>query len=95
AQLSSAAALAIRARTTCPVAEDVERARVRERTVVRTWTLRGTYHQAATEDLGWLLSVLGPVFVAGGARRRDPLGLDELVDGAARDPRCARRAWPR
>src|SRR6266704_3391087 len=77
AQDALAATLAVRARSTGLVAADVERARVQERTVVRTWGQRGTLHLLATEDLGWLLPLLGPVFVAPGRRRRAELGLDE------------------
>jgi Winged helix DNA-binding domain len=77
AQEASAAALAVRVRSTGLVAADVERARVEERTIIRTWGPRGTLHLLATEDLGWLLSLLGPVFVAGARRRREELGLDE------------------
>ncbi|MFL5660818.1 MAG: winged helix DNA-binding domain-containing protein [Ktedonobacteraceae bacterium] len=77
AQEAPAATLAVRVRSTGLVAADVERARVEERTVTRTWGLRGTLHLLATEDLGWLLPLLGPVFVAGARRRREELGLDE------------------
>ena len=77
AQEASAATLAVRVRSTALVATDVERARVEERTVIRTWGPRGTLHLLATEDLGWLLPLLGPVFVAGDRRRREELGLDE------------------
>lgn len=59
------------------VAADVERARVQERTIVRTWGQRGTLHLLATDDLGWLLPLFGPVFIAGDRRRRAELGLDE------------------
>ncbi|MGH2368142.1 MAG: winged helix DNA-binding domain-containing protein, partial [Chloroflexota bacterium] len=58
---------------------DVERARLEERSVVRTWAMRGTLHLVATEDLGWLLPVLGPVFIAANRRRRAELGLDEAT----------------
>src|SRR5437879_1556257 len=77
AQEASAATLAVRVRSTGLVAADVERARVEERTVIRTWGPRGTLHLLATEDLGWLLPLLVPVFVAGARRRREELGLDE------------------
>jgi hypothetical protein len=79
AQEATAAALAIRVRSRGLLAVDVERARAQERSVVRTWGLRSTLHLLATEDLGWLLPLLGPVFVAAGRRRREELGLhDEL-----------------
>ncbi len=88
AQDALAATLAVRARSTGLFAADVERARVQERTVVRTWGQRGTLHLLATEDLGWLLPFLGPVFVAAGRQRRAELGLDE--DTCARGIRIIR-----
>ncbi len=72
-----AAELAVRVRSTDIIAADVERARVQERSIIRTWGQRGTLHLLATEDVGWLLSLLGPVFIAGDRRRRTELGLDE------------------
>src|SRR5260221_5331837 len=77
AQEASAATLAVRVRSTALVATDVERARVEERTVIRTWGPRGTLHLLATEDLGWLLPLLGPVFVAGDRRPRERVGVGE------------------
>jgi hypothetical protein len=77
AQDAPAAALAVRVRSHGLVAADVESAREQERTIVRTWGPRGTLHLLATEDLGWLLPLLGPVFVAAGRRRREELGLDD------------------
>jgi hypothetical protein len=77
AQELPAATLAVRARGAARVVADVEQARVRDRSVVRTWGPRGTLHLLATEDLGWVLPLMGPVFVAVGRRRRAELGLDE------------------
>ncbi len=77
AQDANAAALAVRARSVGLVAADVERARLEERSIIRTWGQRGTLHLLATEDLGWLLNLLGTVFVAGDRTRRAELGLDE------------------
>jgi Winged helix DNA-binding domain len=88
AQDAFAATLAVRVRSTGLVAADIEHARVQERSVVRTWGMRGTLHLLATEDLSWLLPLLGPVFVAGGRRRRAELGLDE--DTYARGLRALR-----
>jgi hypothetical protein len=88
AQDALAATLAVRVRSTGLVAADVERARVQERTVVRTWGQRGTLHLLAREDLGWLLPLLGPVFIAAGRRRRAELGLDD--DTCARGIRIIR-----
>jgi Winged helix DNA-binding domain len=45
--------------------------------LVRTWLMRGTLHLAASEDVRWLVGLLGPVFAAKARRRREQLGLDE------------------
>src|SRR5947209_6283224 len=77
AQDAYAATLALRVRSVELVADDVERARVQKRSIIRTWGQRGTLHLLATEDLGWLLPLFGPVFIAASQRRRMELGLDE------------------
>src|SRR6266699_832373 len=77
AQDASAAALAVRVRSTGLFNDDVERARVLERSIVRAWGQRGTLHLLAPEDLTWLLPLLGPLFIAGNRRRYAELGLDE------------------
>lgn len=77
AQDRGAAALAVRARSSGLTARDVERAQVTDRSVVRTWAMRGTFHLLAADDVGWLLALLGPTFVAAGRRRFAELGLDE------------------
>jgi hypothetical protein len=77
AQLPSSSALTLRPRGSGLRAGDVERARVSERTLVRTWCLRGTLHLMAADDLGWLLPLLAPTLIAGGRRRHAALGLDE------------------
>jgi hypothetical protein len=77
AQDSAAAALSVRARCASLVAADVEQAREEERSVVRTWLMRGTLHLVAAEDVGWLLELLGPIFARSGRGRRAQLGLDE------------------
>lgn len=77
AQDIHAAPLALRARSNGLVVADVEQARIKERTIVRTWGARYTLHLIASEDLGWLLPLFGPVFIANSQRRRNELGLDE------------------
>lgn len=77
AQDARAATLALRVRSSGLVAADVERERVQERSVIRTWGQRGTLHLLATEDLGWQLSLFGPIFIAANRPRRMELGLDE------------------
>jgi hypothetical protein len=79
AQDVSAATLAVRSRSVGLVVADVEQARVGSHTIIRTWGPRGTLHILASDDVGWLLPLLGPVFVAGDRRRREELGLSEEV----------------
>ncbi|GAB3446366.1 winged helix DNA-binding domain-containing protein [Actinophytocola sediminis] len=75
--------LAVRARTTGRTAADVDAA-CRDRTVVRTWAMRGTLHMLTAEDYWWVNGLLGPYFAARGAPRRRQLGLaDALLDKAA------------
>lgn len=83
AQDAAAAALAVRARLDRLVAADVEQALVEDRSIVRTWCQRGTLHLIAAEDLGWLLGLLGPVFVRSSRGRRAELGLDEDTEARA------------
>jgi hypothetical protein len=77
AQEARAAVLALWVRGGGPTAPDVERARVDECSIVRTWCMRGTIHLLAAKDLGWLLPLLGPVHVRKSARRYAELGLSE------------------
>jgi hypothetical protein len=79
AQDASAATLAVRPRSAELFVADVEQARVQDRTIIRTWGPRGTLHLLASDDIGWLLPLLGPVFVAGDRRRREELGLSEEI----------------
>lgn len=90
AQDYSAAMLSVRVRSAGLVADDVDRARVRERSIVRTWAMRGTLHLVPSEDLSWLLALLGPVFLAGSRSRRAELGLDD--ETCARGVRIIRDA---
>jgi Winged helix DNA-binding domain len=85
AQDARAAALSVRARSVGLTARDVERARVDERSVVRTWAWRGTLHLLAAEDLGWVLPLVAPPAIRGVAARWRQLGLDERVYAAARE----------
>jgi winged helix DNA-binding protein len=54
AQILSAAGLALRARTAGLTLARVDRARLRDRSIVCTWAMRGTLHLIAAEDHGWL-----------------------------------------
>lgn len=77
AQDLRAAALSIRARRPGTPRDAVDRALVEERSIVRTWLMRGTLHLATAADVHWLLAALGARFVATSRRRREQLGLDD------------------
>ena len=77
AQDTPASRLAVRPRSTGLDEAAVRRACDQDRSVVRTWAMRGTLHLVAAEDAGWLLALLGPVFAAADRRRRLQLGLDD------------------
>jgi Winged helix DNA-binding domain len=57
----------------------VDRAFEVERSVVRTWLMRGTLHLCAAGDLRWLLDVFGPAIDQLTAARRRNLGLDDAT----------------
>lgn len=77
AQDAAAAALSVRTRSVGLTAAGVDRARLEERSLLRTWCMRGTLHLLAAEDIGWLLPLFGPVFARANRRRRAQLGLDD------------------
>jgi hypothetical protein len=77
AQDTRASRLAVRPRSAGLDAAAVIRACNEERSVVRTWAMRGTLHMVPAEDAGWLVALLGPIFVAADRRRRLQLGLDD------------------
>jgi hypothetical protein len=78
AQSSTAMMLSLRARINGLEMADVKKA-IAEKRLVRTWAMRGTIHLIDSPDLGWMTSLLGPVVLAKGRRRRLELGLDEDV----------------
>jgi hypothetical protein len=49
---------------------------VRERSIVRTWPMRGTLHFVAAADVHWLLDLLAAREIAGAAKRHRDLELD-------------------
>jgi Winged helix DNA-binding domain len=77
AQDTPASRLAVRPRGAGLDEAAVRRACNQDRSVVRTWAMRGTLHMVAAEDVGWLVGLLGPVFAAADRRRRLQLGLDD------------------
>jgi hypothetical protein len=62
---------------------DVEKA-IASRALVRTWPMRGTLHFVPAEDVRWMLALLTPRVLAGGAARRRQLGLDDATFARSR-----------
>lgn len=60
------------------VEADIEKA-ITDRTIVRTWPMRGTLHYAPAADVRWMLRLLTPRVVAGCAGRYRQLGLDDAA----------------
>lgn len=54
---------------------EIEQA-IANKTIVRTWALRGTLHLVAAADIRWLLALLAPQIIARSARRYRELDLD-------------------
>lgn len=62
----------------------IERA-ISDRTILRTWPMRGTLHFVATQDARWMLELLTPRVIASTARRYQQLELDDAVFGRSRE----------
>jgi hypothetical protein len=62
---------------------DVERA-LAERTIVRTWPMRGTLHLVAAADARWMTELLAQRPAAAAANRLRSAGIDEAVLARAR-----------
>jgi hypothetical protein len=77
AQELPAALMSVHARGLGLAATDIEQERMKVRTIVRTWCMRGTLHLVTAEDARWLVPLLGPVFIANDRRRMAQLGWDE------------------
>ena len=71
------AQLAIAARTRGITQSDVKLAREIERSFILTWSLRGTLHLVAAEDVAAQLAFSGPRAIRGTKRRFQQLGLSE------------------
>ena len=57
-----------------------------ERSIVRTWPMRGTLHLVAAADVRWMLDLLAPRVIASHARRlQQRFGLDDAALGRCRD----------
>jgi hypothetical protein len=71
----------MRARSAGLDAGTVVRALESDRSIVRTWLMRGTLHVVAATDVRWLLHLLGPVFARARRTRHAQLGLDDDLKG--------------
>jgi len=79
AQAFDAARHQVRVRSVGLTAAAVDRAFEEERSVVRTWLMRGTLHLCAADDVRWLMDVFGSALLQLGAGRRRNLGLDDAT----------------
>lgn len=57
---------------------DIEQA-IADKTIIRTWPMRGTLHFVAAEDVRWMLALLTPRIIAQSAGRHRQLELDEAA----------------
>jgi len=70
---------AIGLRTHHATGRDIEQA-LADRTIIRTWPMRGTLHIVSAADVRWMLELLTPRVVAGSARRlQQQFDLDKVV----------------
>jgi winged helix DNA-binding protein len=83
AQVTSAAALTLRARTERFTATRVDRARLRDRSIVLTWAMRGTLHLIAAEDYGWLVPLVVEPRVSNAHRRLKQEGVSSTQSARA------------
>jgi Winged helix DNA-binding domain len=73
---------AVGLRTRSATEQTIEQA-LAEKTIVRTWPMRGTIHFVAPADVRWMLEVLTPRVVQRSKRRLTELGLDEKIIAAS------------
>jgi hypothetical protein len=74
---------AVGLRTRSATELDVERA-LADRTILRTWPMRGTLHFVAASDASWMLDLLAARVIAATASRERQLELDEAVFARSR-----------
>ena len=63
---------------------DIDKA-IADRSIIRTWPMRGTLHFIAAEDARWMLKLLTPRIIAGMAGRNRQLELDDSIFSKSRD----------
>src|SRR3954451_15235205 len=54
-----------------------------DKTIVRTWPMRGTIHFVAAADVRWMLELLAPRVTRRSQSRHTQLGLDETIIAAS------------
>ena len=67
--------LGIGIRSTGLTADEIDHARTVDRTVTRTWLMRGTLHLVPSNDLRWMLDLLGEEMDRKALKRRADLGI--------------------
>lgn len=83
AQDPLASRLGLRVRASGLTDDGVLRAIDTDRTVVRTWLMRGTIHLVAATDLRWMVRLIGPAVARKFRSRRRELGLtDDVLERA-------------
>jgi hypothetical protein len=63
--------------------DDVERA-IAERTIVRSWPMRGTLHFLSADDARWMIELLAPRAAMSAVNRLRAMGIDDPVLASAR-----------
>ena len=74
---------AVGLRTHHTTEKEIEQA-LANRSIVRTWPMRGTLHFVAAEDIRWVLKLLTPRVMAGSASRLKQLELDDATFARSR-----------
>ncbi len=69
--------LGVGVRSSGLTAADVNQARLGDRSIVRNWLMRGTLHLVPSEDLRWMLDLVGPAMDAKALKRRADLGISD------------------
>lgn len=79
AQYPFDAALAFRVRMNNVTSTELKQTQMDERTIVRTWCMRGTLQLLAAEDFYWLIDLHGKTFIQKSKRRYEELELNEKL----------------
>jgi winged helix DNA-binding protein len=83
AQDQFAARLSFRSRSRRLKAADIDRARVEERSLLRTWVMRMTIHLIPSDDAGWWLPLFEPGIEKWSRRRLEQLGMPPRIQEQA------------